>query len=397
MTPTPAGRLAFLLPNMRGGGAERVALGLMADFVARGHLVDLLVMAADGELMPLLPPGVRVIPLQASRIRDVIRPLIRYLRTERPLGVQAFMWPLTVAAVVAHRLTHSRARLVLSDHTTLSRQYGGRGTLVRQILRRSIAWAYPLADSRVCVSKDAARDLAALAGLPPATIETIYNPVPTPHVDETARLAALAAWPLKHHRLLTVGALIDVKNHRLLIDAFARLSARRTVALVILGDGPLRGQLAAQIEAAGLADTIAMPGFVTDPAPFFAAADLFALSSDYEGYGNVLVEALHAGLRVVSTDCESGPREILAGGRYGRLVPCGNAAALAHALGEVLDQPHDATAMRTRADALSGREAFDRYLHLMTGNPRPDTAEPQLADVIVPPPERAMAIRQGSL
>lgn len=360
-------RLAFLLPDLRGGGAERVALRLIEDFVARGYGVDLLLMAAKGELIPLLPAGVRVIDLGTGRIRDVVAPLVRYLRAERPLGLQAFMWPLTVAAVIAHRLARSRTRLVLSDHTTLSRQYGDRGALAGLVLRKSIAWAYPLADARVCVSKDAASDLAALSGLSPETIDIIYNPVARPEVDPAERRAAECGWPASGARILAVGGLIPAKNHSLLIDAVARLSRNRDVALLILGEGPLREELACQAHSAGIEDKIAMPGFVTHPAPFYAAADLFVLSSDYEGYGNVLVEALHAGLRIVSTDCESGPREILDGGRYGRLVPCGNLDALSHAMAEALDHPIDTDAVRVRADALSGQDVPERYLRLMTG------------------------------
>lgn len=379
MTAPSPGRLAFLLPNMRGGGAERVALRLIEDFVAKDRAVDLLLMTAEGELMPLLPPEVRVIDLQAPRIRDVLRPLVRYLRRERPQGVQAFMWPLTVIAVLARRLARSRARLVLSDHTTLSRQYGGRGALASQVLRRSIAWAYPRADARVCVSRNAARDLAALSGLAPESIETIYNPVAAPRVTPAERRAATAIWPGRGARILTVGGLIAVKNHRLLIDAFVRLSAKRDAALVILGDGPLRDDLTAHAKAAGVADRVVLPGFVANPAPFYAAADLFVLSSDYEGYGNVLVEAMYAGLKVVSTDCESGPREILADGDYGALTPCGDPVALAGAMAAALDGPDDGAALRQRAAALSGRGASDRYLQLMEGTRESGGALPAVA------------------
>jgi glycosyltransferase involved in cell wall biosynthesis len=359
-------RLAFLLPHLRGGGAERVALRLIEDFVAQGYEIDLLVMEAYGELLPLLPPNVRVIDFQAPRIRDVLIPLVRYLRTERPLGIQIFMWPLTVIGVIAHRLARSRARLVLSDHTTLSQQYAHLSAFRGRVMRLSIAWTYPRADARVIVSHDAARDLAGLSGIALASIDVIYNPIAVPHVEPAAVQAAEESWPAGAARILTVGSLTAAKNHHLLIDAFARLCERRPATLVILGDGPLRETSATQALAVGVADKVQMPGFVVNPAAHYTTADLFVLSSDYEGYPLVLVEAMRSGLSIVSTDCESGPREILDGGTFGRLVPCGDPVLLAEAMVDALDYPADSALLQERAEALSGQDTSDRYLRLMT-------------------------------
>ncbi|WP_242097940.1 glycosyltransferase [Sphingomonas sp. CROZ-RG-20F-R02-07] len=366
---TTPGRLAFLLPHMTGGGAERVALRLIEDFVAYGHPVDLLLMTQWGELLPLLPPAVRIIDLHAPRVRDVIRPLARYLRTERPEGLQAFMWPLTVAAVVAHRLARSNVRLVLSDHTTLSKQYGHLGRARRALLRESIRFAYPRADARVAVSAQAADDLAAVGGLARDGITVIYNPVDRPSAevrDSAAAQAAAAAWGNATARIITVGGLKAAKNQPLLIEAFAILRRSRPARLVILGEGELRGKLEALVAARGLTGDVVLPGFFTDPWPFYDTAQVFALSSDYEGYGNVLIEAMRAGLSIASTDCPSGPREILDGGTFGRLVPCDDPAALALALAEMLDHPAHPAIMRARAEALSGQDTSDRYLELMT-------------------------------
>jgi glycosyltransferase involved in cell wall biosynthesis len=123
------------------------------------------------------------------------------------------------------------------------------------------------------------------------------------------------------------------------------------------------------VQSEGMAGQILLPGFTTDPWPHYASADLFALSSDYEGYPLVLIEALRCGLPIVSTDCESGPREILGGGRFGTLVPVGDEVALAEALKQALAQPRDAAALRARAEQLSGQSTSDRYLELMLGEP----------------------------
>ena len=357
-------RLALLLPDMGGGGAERVALTLIRSFVARGHSVDLLLKNAHGDLLRFLPEGVRVLDLEASRVRNVVRPLARYLRQERPDAIQVSMWPLTVAAIIARKLSGTRTRLIVSDHAALSRQYAGRGLVHRQLLKWTIRLFYPWADARVVVAADAGRDLALLSGLPLGAFEVIYNPVdpvrrqaPDPEVERL--------WGGPGSRILNVGRLAAQKNQRLLLDAFARLAAGREARLLILGEGQLRGQLERRAAELGIADRVAMPGFRIDPQPFYESADLFVLSSDFEGYPLVLIEALQCGLPIVSTDCPTGPSEILAGGEAGRLVPCGDAAGLAEAMAAELQSTREPEVLKARAAELS-RDAAERYLELMT-------------------------------
>jgi len=360
--------LTFLLPNMKGGGTERVALALIHAALAEGHAVDLLLMDAVGDLLHLVPGGARIIDLRAPRIRDVVKPLRRYLKESQPRSLQAFMWPLTVAAVIAHCTTKTDARLVLSDHSTLSVQYADLSGIAKAFLRYSIRLTYPLADARVCVSKGAATDLAALSGLDYGSIEVIYNPVPPAFVAPSGIDLAQTIWPSDGARIIAVGSLKAQKNFALLLSAFAGLLSRRPAHLVILGEGTLRGDLEDQVHRLGLSDNVVLAGFKVDPAPYYATADVFALSSDYEGFGLVIVEAMHAGLTVVSTDCKSGPREILEDGLHGYLVPCRDETALALALEEALDHPKDPAAVRRRAAALIGEDSAQRYIRLMGGD-----------------------------
>jgi glycosyltransferase involved in cell wall biosynthesis len=363
-------RVAFVLPSFIGGGAERVALNLIRDFAALGHSVDLLLMKAEGELLALLPGPVRVIDLKAARIRDALGPLRRYLRKEKPDAVQASMWPLTVVAIAAHRLSRSDARLVTSEHTILSRQYSHYGAVRRAAMTRILHHLLPRANARVAVSGAAADDLARLSRLPRAMIDVIYNPLEMPAViasnEETETL-----WGDAGPRILTVGSLKPVKNFPLLLDAFARVSDK-SARLMIVGEGALRPDLERLADDLAIADRVVMPGFFADPWPFFASADLFVLSSDYEGFGNVLVEALAAGRRIVSTDC-SGGAEVLDHGRFGRVVPCGDPVALARAIDEALTEEPMPERQRARALELSGPGCAARYLELML--PQPAGAE----------------------
>jgi glycosyltransferase involved in cell wall biosynthesis len=355
-------RLAFLLPNFAVGGAQRVALKLIRDFAEQGHSVDLVLLRGDGDLVQMLPGEVRIIDLKAARIRDALLPLIRYLRHETPDGVQASMWPLTCIAVVAHRISGSRARLVVSEHTTLSRGYAHFDKVRRALMRLSLKWLYPLADARVAVSNGAGDDLARLGWLKRSRVTIVYNPIDIPtRIKSSPQVEAL--WGDSGYRILTVGRLKPAKNYPLLLNAFARISDLNA-RLMILGEGPLRKQLERQVRELGIAERVIMPGSFPDPWPFYASADLFVLSSDYEGFGNVLIEAMAAGVPVVSTDCPHGPAEILDGGRFGRLVPSGNAEALADAIAESVAAPANAEALKRRATELSGA-AYQAYASLL--------------------------------
>jgi glycosyltransferase involved in cell wall biosynthesis len=357
-------RLSFFLPNLVAGGAERVALTQVEWFLEHGCEIDLVLARATGELLELLPKEVAVFDLKAKRLRKSILPLARYLRERQPDAIQAFMWPLTCYAVVARRLSGCKSRLILSDHTTLSLDNAHFGPSRRTALRHSVRRLYPLADARISVSSDAADDLSRLTGIDRQSLTVIYNPVSRPR---QRAWPADDCWSASGARLLTVGKLKPVKNHRLLLEAFADLATKREAQLMIVGDGALADELMNQAAELGITDRLIMPGLVLDPWPYYASADLFVLSSDYEGYPVVLVEALLSGLNAVSTDCRSGPREILDGGRFGRVVPVGDAKSLAEAMAEALDRPLERQSLERRADELC-EGSLEAYREIMIGD-----------------------------
>jgi len=356
-------RIAFLLPNLTPGGAERVGLTLAQSFVERGHEVDLLVAEKRGTLIDQVPPGVRLVDLDAKRIRDVPFQLSRYLRERRPDALQVSLWPLTVAGIIGAWRSRVPIRVIVSDHISLSRQFGSE-KLRLALLKLTTRFFYPWADARICVSQGSARDLARLSGMPEQAITTVYNPVPAP-AGGTASSDSI--WPAAKARFLAVGTLKDQKNHALLIRAFARLDPVLDAALVILGEGPQRERLEQLVRDLGVTDQVKLAGFSDDLWSFYSAANLFVLSSDFEGFGNVLVEALAAGLPAVSTDCDFGPSEILEGGIYGTLVPCGSEDLLARAMADALDRPRHPELLKSRARAFAEETAVDSYLNLLLG------------------------------
>lgn len=356
-------RLAFVLPNLGGGGAERVALTLIQGFLDRGHEVDLVVMDARGELHDLVPKSVEVFDLKAKQVRGALLPIIRYLRKRRPKALHASLWPLTIIAILAGVLSRSKTRIVVSDHTILSAHYGAsQRTIIA--LKATARLFYPLAGARVCVSEAVAEDLSRVSGLSRELFTIIYNPVVQMPLLPASSDVADQIWPTTKHRVLAVGSLKDEKNHALLLRSFALLDPDLGASLVILGEGPLREALERLAKELGIADRVVLPGFRTDPRPFYGSADLFVLSSHAEGFGNVLVESLAAGLPVISTDC-GGPREILAGGRHGRLVPVGDSGALASAMKQALGDTHDPEAARARARSFEPSGVTEQYLAVM--------------------------------
>lgn len=358
-------KIAILLPDLRGGGVERIRLVLAREFVRLGHQVEFAVMQARGELLAEAREAFAVVDLDCPRIRSLPRVLSRYLHRHRPDALLAAMWPLTVIAPLT-RLSGYRGRVVVSEHNTLSLQYRTRGGAHRVALRGSMALGYRLAHGRVGVSAGVVDDIAALSGLSPAAFAVIHNPLPPrPNPAEQALRGAEASWSGPGGaRIVTVGSLKAQKNHALLLRAFAELN-RPDARLMLVGTGAGEAELRALAADLAITDRVIFAGFHADPTPFYQTADLFVLASDYEGFGNVIVEALACGTPVVATDCPSGPAEILADGEYGALVPVNDPRALAAAMAAALAATHDPAQLRRRASDFAPAIAARRYLQLM--------------------------------
>lgn len=353
-------KIAIFLPNLSGGGAEKVFVSLSAAFVERGFAVDMILIQKQGQLLDTLDDRVRVIDINSKKIRGSFAPLVKYLKNNNPEILIAVMWPLTVLATVAFRLSGCQGRVIVSDHTTLSLATASYSKPRKRVLAQTIKWIYPLADIRLAVSNGVAADIKQLSGLADTKFNVIHNPIDIHMHSEEAQNTTT-----NRFRVINVGSLRRQKNQALLIKAFAKLLQEVEAELVIVGEGELRGDLEQLIAQLHLEDYVTLTGFKKDVAAEYKQADLFVLSSDCEGFGNVIVEAMSAGVPVVCTDCQSGPREILAGGRYGTLVPIGDANALAKAMLESLQQPHDGQALRARAADFSLEKIAGQYLDVI--------------------------------
>ena len=363
---SPSRCIAILVPDLRGGGAERVAVNLANSFAQRGYAVDMVLLSANGEFLADLLPGIRVVDLKVKRLRSALFPLVRYLRQSRPAALLASMWPLTVVALWARALALVPTRVVVAEHTTWSRDKISSSSWGRWKVGNTMHYGFPGADGIVTVSNGAADDLARFANLDPKAITVIYNPVVgDAKPPASAPLAPAGWWTGPHRKVLAVGTLKLIKDYATLLHAFARLRQRVDARLLILGEGECRVALEAHARQLGIEASVFMPGFVKDTSPYYQQADLHVLSSTGEGLPTVIIEALAAGTPVVSTDCPSGPREILSDGQFGRLVPVGDAVALAAAMAESLEDTHDTAALKARAQDFSIDKAVDRYESLL--------------------------------
>lgn len=379
--------IALFIYCLRGGGAQRRTVTLANGFAERGNRVDVVVVSSDESQGVRLHPGVRVQALDAGwrhwfeplnrriNVRGLftlgsIPTLAYYLRRERPDVLLSAASHVNLVASCARQLSATGIPLVLrvSNSPTGNLPYWPFvQRMVRRFLRALARRLYPLADAIIAVSDGVNRDVQILARVPAERITTIYNPIVGPDLERAARA------PLDHPWLagggvpvvLGVGKFKLQKDFALLVRAFSRVRRSRPARLIILGDGGRRGELESLVQHFGLAQDVALPGFVDNPCAWMSRASVFVLSSAWEGLPGVLIEAMACGCPVVSTDCPSGPAEILDHGKFGPLVPVGDERAMADAILSVLANPVQPELLRARAQLFSIDAAVTRYLEVL--------------------------------
>jgi glycosyltransferase involved in cell wall biosynthesis len=360
----PVGGIAIVLHDLRGGGAERACLRLARGMVASGRQVELVLVRREGTYLSEIPAGVRLTVLDKPRVSQAIPALAHHFHRTRPKAVLSALTHMNLATIAATRLSGSGARLVVSERNQISaKAREARGAWQRAVYR-AVPWAYRAADKVVAVSGGVAADLAQFGRLPDGKIRVIHNPVFDPDIETLSRA------PLDHPFfeaggppiIVAAGRLHNQKGFDVLLRAFAMARAQIDCRLVILGDGPEQARLSAQAEQSGLGYDIDMPGFCANPFALMARAGAFVLSSRWEGFPNALVEAMACGAPVIATDCPSGPREILQGGRIAPLVPVDDAGALARSLVATLTMRPDTTISRARAQGFSVAASAQQYL-----------------------------------
>ncbi len=403
-------RIAFLLDSLSGGGAEKVILNLASGFAAAGYSADLLICKMRGALRNQMPSDVNVVQLKAaSSLRGVVAAffadpaclwpvlgmlvrmrkvpgnfksmpaIIEYLKINQPVVLLSALPKSNINAVLARRYCGGSTRIVVGVHANYSAQSGSgkkESDTISGYKPSMIRKYYRQADAIVAVSRGVEKDICEYLGLPRERVTSVYNPVATRNIRALCEKVPDHPWfePGGVPVILGIGRFAAQKDFPLLLDAFARVRQQRAVRLVLLGGDVASGEqqslqreLIAQAERLGVERDLDMPGFVDNPFSYLNRAAVFVLSSRYEGFGNVLVEALLCGCPVVSTNCPSGPAEILENGKYGELVPVGDACRLADAICRTLDTPQDRDFLRARGGEFSIENAVDNYHHILLG------------------------------
>jgi glycosyltransferase involved in cell wall biosynthesis len=360
-------KLAIFLATSGHSGVDRVMKNLISEFARRGLVVDLLHIGNHGPYLKKVPAGVRIVELGVCHVNSSLLPLVRYLRREHPYALLSDKDRVNRLALLARRLAGTETRVTVRIGTTVSENLARRGWLHRQLQYLSIRYLYPWADAIIFPSREAAEDLAGIDGLTKERIRVVPSPVSSSKVLQLAQGPVEHPWFVEKGEPIILGAgeLCARKDFATLIKAFAKVRQRIICKLVILGEGRQRQHLANLVRNLGIQTEVSMPGFVTNPYAYMSKASLFVLSSRCEGAPVVLIEALAVGVPVVSTDCRSGPREILQDGRLGPLVPVGDANALAQAILATLDNPLDAQLLKSGAAPFSVETSANQYLAAM--------------------------------
>ncbi len=390
--------LAIFLPSLAAGGVGRVMLMLARRFVELGYTVDLILCQKTGEYLEQVPPGINIIALKPNSVWkgkflslwadpgslfDILLPilltshpphtiryldsLIEYLRNQRPQVLLAAKTPSNIAALIAHRLSKTGIRVVISERTTLTPIIKTKKKWRWRFISSAIRRIYPWADAIITISHGVAHDLSTVTKISPQKMTTIYNPLPLELIREKANIQPAHPWFTEKESpiILGVGRLVPQKDFSTLLQAFQKVRSTRPARLVILGEGRLRKNLEHQAKDLGIEHDVWMPGFVENPYAYLARSRVFVLSSAWEGLSNAILEALACGCPVVSTDCPSGPKEILDKGTYGPLVPVGDYHRLAEAILNTLHEPPNPDKLRGRAAEFDIQTIANQYLQTL--------------------------------
>ena len=405
-------RIGLLLTDLNGGGIQKMMLALGEGLVGRGHEVQLILYGRGGPFALDVPPGIethiltpifrplgRLVPFRADPAGS-LRMLLPVLLPGKPIRGLEFLPALArhlarsrldalisaapncnLEAVWAKRLSGVATRILVSERSAPSEMLTKARNWRSRFLPTLMSRTYQQADVIVAVSQELRDNLAAVTNIPRERIRAIYNPVVGPEVLEGAAAPIPHPWlePGEPPVILAVGRLSTQKDYPTLVRAFAMVRAKRQARLIILGAGrdehkteQRREEIAQLARELGVGEDVDAAGFTANPYAYMARSALLALSSLYEGLPAVLIQAMACGCPVVSTDCPTGPREILDDGRYGPLVPVSDVPALAGAMESVLANPPDKALLRHRAQDFTADRAVDSYLEALfpTGEKR---------------------------
>ena len=333
-------KVMFFLPSLGGGGAERTVIQLANSFAEQGLKIHLGVCDLNGDKAKLLSEvssKIELVNFNCGRVMNSITPLKLKMKAEQYDCLVATQTHTNIVAGIAKKLAGVATRLIFREVSTPSKNMKLQG-IAKFVLKTLVNWTYPMAQQVVCVSKGVEADFREYYGYKNNNLSTIYNPVLDDAYFEKLKAPVTHRFFNNDHKvILAVGRLTEAKNFGFLIRSFKALHNQHPeTRLLILGEGELRAEFEALVVDLGLKDVVDLPGFDANPYAYFKYASLFVLSSNWEGLPGVLIQALASKVKVVSTNCPSGPMEILENSKFGLLVECNDQAGLTQAMQQAI-------------------------------------------------------------
>ncbi|MBA4317005.1 MAG: glycosyl transferase [Flavobacterium sp.] len=330
-------KIAFFLISLNGGGAERVMVTLANTVAKLGADVELVVGKLDGPYVKEISNKVVVVELKQSRAIRCLLPLSSYLKKSKPDICFSTLDYINVIVILANLIAGNPSKIVVREASTFSENIKTAKKIVKLLLPKLIKHLYPLAYKIVAVSNGVKENLICQFGLPKDKIKVIYNPVDFEKIQSLSENKVAHKWLEACERkefpvILAVGRFSVAKDYPTLLRAFASLVEKTNARLIVLGEGECMSQAIKISNDLGIEKHVSFPGFVDNPFPYMKLSEVFVLSSIYEGMPNSLLQATVLGCKIVSTDCLSGPNEILENGKYGSLVAVGDYKAMAEAI-----------------------------------------------------------------
>lgn len=357
-------KIACFFATSGHSGVDRAMKHLIPAILQRGYEIDLLHVRKHGPYIDNELVGLNVIDLGSKHVYPSLPAVVRYLKKECPYVMLSDKDRVNRTAIFAKKLAGVDTRLVLSSGTTISIDLASRDWFDRWLQKTSMGKLYPSADKVIVTSKGVADDMSEYTGLAREKISVVPSPVvpSTLFTDELPRPEHAWFQPGEPPVILGVGELGYRKDFSTVIRAFAEVRKEHDCRLVILGKGNQREMLLALAEELGVAEDVDLIGFQPNPYAFMQYAAVFAFASLWEGLGFVLIEALAVGTPVVSTDCPSGPREILQDGKYGALIKLGDDHEMAKEIISALNNPLPKEKLQEAAKAYEIEASATAYL-----------------------------------
>jgi len=354
-------KILVVLPNLAGGGAERMHIYLANEWAKYGHEVTLCLLEEDGVLKKLVDDSVKIKNLKCSRIRDSFFALMKIFSNEKPDIIVPAMWPVTTISIFAKIFSGIKSKTFLVEHCAYEKVFAKLLGYPLFLIGFSKSISYIFARRIISVSKGVEESIRNITFLPKEKFKVIYNGIPI-YNDLVSSKAELFKTDKKV--ILAVGTLKKRKDYTTIIKALYELRKKGNdhLKLFILGDGPTKEEIENEIQNLKLIGNVELLGFKENVYPYMKAADLFVHSSEVEGFALVIAEALSCGTNVVSTDTPHGPSEILENGKYGSLVQIGDEMAMADAIMAKINNPIKSNTLRSRAEAFSISQCAQLYL-----------------------------------